>query len=157
MDPIGEIEASLNSIPFDSFSETGPAPDSPFLTGTCQFTLTGLGSWLVTFQNGVHTSVRCGENCEPPPDATFTCSPETYLHVLHRDGGWNAEIARLQGYLTITGDEALARAVLSVGAAPSIVELGSPSAPNTASGEICTVRANADGSTAGTTGTAGVC
>jgi hypothetical protein len=82
------------------------------LTGTCQFTLTGLGSWLVTFKQGVHTTVRCNGTCDPPPDATFTCSPETYLRVKRRVGGLDAETALQQGLITIGGDWGFALAVV---------------------------------------------
>jgi hypothetical protein len=112
MDPTIEIEASLNTIPFDPIEVSNARPDNPFLSGTCQFTLTGLASWLCTFREGMHACIRCAEVCDPPPDATLTCSPETYLRVLRREGGWNAETARLQGLITITGDERLAHAVL---------------------------------------------
>jgi hypothetical protein len=109
---VDEIEDSLNSIPFDSPDDMDLRASGRGLTGTCQFTLTGLGSWLVTYINGVHDCVRCDQPCDPPPDATFTCSPETYVAVLRRECGLNTETARLQGLLTITGAEALARAVL---------------------------------------------
>jgi len=54
----------------------------------------------------------CGEKIDPPPDATSTCSPETCLRVLRREGGLNAEAAKQQGLITITGDERLAIVVL---------------------------------------------
>jgi hypothetical protein len=113
-DMAAEIEASLNTIPFhepDSGARAA-AIAARGLTGTCQFTLTGLGSWLVTIKKGMHTVVRCDGPCDPPPDATITWSPETYLRVLKHEGGLDAVAAKEQGLVTIAGDEVLANAVL---------------------------------------------
>ena len=110
-DMAAEIEASLNTIPFED-PDVGARVAASGLTGTCQFTLTGLGSWLVTFKEGVHTVVRCAGPCDPPPDATLTCSPETYLGVVRRHEGMNAETALHQGLIEIGGDWGLALAIV---------------------------------------------
>jgi hypothetical protein len=110
-DAAAEIEASLNTIPFDD-PNIGTRMAVRGIEGTCQFTLTGLGSWLLTFKEGTRTIVRCEGPCDPPPDATLTCSPETYLRVMNREDDMNAETARLQGLIRVTGDEWLARALL---------------------------------------------
>jgi SCP-2 sterol transfer family len=110
-DMAAEIEASLNIIPFGN-PDIGAQVAARGLTGTFQLTITGLGSWLCTFKDGMHTIVRCEGPCDPPPDATAITSPETYLRVLKREGAMNAVAAKERGLITVTGDEALAIAVL---------------------------------------------
>jgi SCP-2 sterol transfer family len=110
-DMAAEIEASLNTIPFDN-PDSGARLAAGGLTGTCQFTITGLGTWLITFKEGMHTVVRCEGACEPPPDVTITCSPETYLHVMNREDEMNAETALHQGLIDIDGDWGLAGAIV---------------------------------------------
>jgi hypothetical protein len=106
-----DIEASLNTIPFDN-PDIGDRVAARGTEGTCQFTLTGLGSWLGTFKDGVHTTIRCNGTCDPPPDATVTCSPETYLRILRHEGGLTAEAALYQGLIEIGGDRGLALALV---------------------------------------------
>lgn len=102
-----EIEAIFNRI-HASGLPLGTVP----LTGTCQYTITGVGSWRVTLKEGVSTCVRCDARCAPPPDATITCSPDVFVRVLHRESHLDAEAAMYQGLITITGDRALALAVV---------------------------------------------
>ena len=54
----------------------------------------------------------CGETGDPPPDATLTCSPETYLRVVRQEGGLDAESAIQEGLITIDGDRRIPLAIL---------------------------------------------
>ena len=106
-----DIVASLNIIPF-KMSSIGARAAARGLEGTCQTTITGLGSWLCTVKEGTHTTVRCNGTCDPPPDATLTMSPETFLGLVRQDDGMNAETALRMGLLTISGAWELALAIV---------------------------------------------
>jgi len=109
-DLTADIEASLNAMPFAPDIKAPPGTHG--LTGTAQLTITGLGSWLCTFKDGVHTSERCEGPCDRPPDATVTMSPDTYLRVVRQEGGLDAETAIDQGLITIDGDRRIPLAIL---------------------------------------------
>jgi hypothetical protein len=106
-----DIAASLNLIPF-RINDVGARAAARSLEGTCQTTITGLGSWLCTIKEGKHTTVRCNGTCDPPPDTTLTMSPETFLGLVRQDDGMNAETAIRTGLLTISGDWELALAIV---------------------------------------------
>jgi hypothetical protein len=104
-----EIETFFNS------SETR-AQQQPRLhheTGTCQFNVSGVGSWLFSLNEGLPTLVRDTDATRAaPPDTAFTCSPDVFLRIVHREGHLNAICAALQGLVEVRGDPALALAVL---------------------------------------------
>ena len=106
-----DIAASLNLIPF-RINNIGARAAARGLEGNVQTTITGLGSWLCTVKEGEHTTVRCNGTCDPPPDATLTMSPETFLGLVRQDDGMSAETAIRMGLLTIGGDWELALAIV---------------------------------------------
>jgi hypothetical protein len=82
-------------------------------SGICQFNISGVGSWLVSIKDGMPTLVRDADATRAaPPGAVFTCSPDVFLRILHREDRMNAVCAALQGLIEISGDPALAVAVL---------------------------------------------
>ena len=81
-------------------------------TGVCQFTITGVGTWLVSVNDGVPTLIHDATHA-PTPDTTFTCSPDVLVRILHREGHLNAMAATLQGLLVVSGNPALAMQVLA--------------------------------------------
>jgi hypothetical protein len=82
-------------------------------TGSCQFNVSGVGSWLFSIKEGMPTLVRDADATgAAPPGAVFTCSPDDFLRIVHREGHMNAECAVLQGLVEISGDLALAAAVV---------------------------------------------
>ena len=102
-----DIEAFFNSV--EARAQQGPRLHHE--TGTCQFNITGVGSWLFSIKDGVPTLIHDATNA-PKPDVTFTCPPEVFLRIVHREGKLNANTAMLQGLLVVTGDPYLATAVL---------------------------------------------
>jgi putative sterol carrier protein len=102
----GEIEAFFNTM-----ATGGQQPRLRHVTGTCQFNITGLGSWFVTIKDGVPTVVR-DHTQAPTPEVVFTTSPEAFSRLLHREGHLNAFSAALQGLVTVTGDLVLASTVV---------------------------------------------
>jgi SCP-2 sterol transfer family len=102
----GEIEAFFNTM-----VTGGQQPRLRHVTGTCQFNVTGLGSWFVSIKDGVPTVVRDRPQATTP-EVVFTTSPEAFTRLLHREGHLNAFAAMLQGLVTVSGDIALASTVV---------------------------------------------
>ena len=102
-----EIEAFFNGVE----TRAQQQPRLSHETGTCQFNISGVGSWLISLKDGVPTLLRDAPHAAPP-GAVFTCSPDVFLRIVHREGHLNAECAVLQGLVEVSGDPALTGALL---------------------------------------------
>jgi hypothetical protein len=102
-----EIEAFFNGLDTNAQLHQGLHHE----TGICQFNISGVGTWLVSVKNGVPTLVRDATPATPP-GAAFICSPEVFVRILHGEGHLNPVCAVLQGLVEVSGDPALASAVL---------------------------------------------
>jgi len=102
-----EIETFFNSVEARSRREPRLHTES----GVCQFTVTGVGTWLISVKDGVPSLIRDATDA-PKPDTTFTSSPDVLVRILHREGHLNAMAATLQGLLVVRGNPALAMQVL---------------------------------------------
>lgn len=109
---------------FSIVTSSGPQSRLRFVSGICEFDITGAGIWRVIIKDGVAT-VSQDATSTTPADCVITCAAEDFVRLLHRDGYLNAMTALLQGMLTITGDLSFANmvlgsAILEPAGAPSV-------------------------------------
>jgi hypothetical protein len=97
---------------FGGVAARGPSPDYLAATGTCQFNVSGVGSWLVCIKHAAVSCAHCTGACDPPPDTVFTSTPDVLLRIHSRDDRLNPRTAVLQGLVVVEGDPTLAWAVI---------------------------------------------
>lgn len=96
---------------FSVVSASGFQPRLRYVSGICEFNITGAGIWRVSIKDGVPT-VSQGTVSTPQADCVITCAADDFLRVMHRDAHINIMAAVLQGLIAVTGDVGFATMVL---------------------------------------------
>lgn len=104
--PVDEIARFYSVV-----SASGFQPRLRYVSGICEFDITGAGIWRINIKEGVPT-VTQGAVSTPQADCVVTCSAEDFLRVIHRENHINVMAAVLQGLISVTGDVGFATMVL---------------------------------------------
>jgi putative sterol carrier protein len=96
---------------FDTVAAAGVQDRLRTVSGTCRFDVTGAGTYRVDVKDGV-PAVTHDDTDTAPADCVVALSADDFMRVVRREGHLDTLAALLQGRIAVTGDIALAGALL---------------------------------------------
>ena len=96
---------------FDTVAAAGVQERLRTVSGTCRFDVTGAGTYRIDVKDGV-PAVTHDDTDMAPADCVLTVSADDFMRVVRREGHLNTLAALLEGRVAVSGDIALAGALL---------------------------------------------